>query len=131
MYYLCCAYLCTDLVPVRLYSGDYVEHWKAWLEAIMFIWMTARFPQVGNQCELKMKELNKNDRHAVVTKVSGDIFRHVPCEFSKIVHYFIKLVFQSNLRMLTSNNFQSFMWSTNRAVFKPLCIGLGLCKSLF
>ena len=33
-------YLCIDLVPARLDSCGYVEHWKAWLEAIMFIWMT-------------------------------------------------------------------------------------------
>ena len=37
-------YLHIDLVPVCLDSRGYVEHWKAWLEAIMFIWMTGPPP---------------------------------------------------------------------------------------
>ena len=62
-------------------------------------------PQVGNIFELKVKELNRRDRHAVLISVSGDILGHVPHKLSKLVYYFIKLVFQGNLRMLRSSNF--------------------------
>ena len=44
-------------------------------------------PQVGNQFELKIKELNRHDRHAVAIKVSGDIFGLVHHEISKIVYF--------------------------------------------
>ena len=41
---------------------------------------------VGNELELNIDELNRHDRHAAATKVSGDIFGHVPLEFSKIAY---------------------------------------------
>ena len=47
-------------------------------------------PSVGDEFELEIEELNRHDRYAVAIKVSGDIVGHVPREFSKIVHYFIK-----------------------------------------
>ena len=47
-------------------------------------------PSVGDEFELEIEELNRQDRYAVAIKVSGDIVGHVPREFSKIVYYFIK-----------------------------------------
>ena len=62
------------------------------------VYMDDWSPSVGDEFELETKELNKHDRYAVAIKVSGDIVGHVPCEFSKIVYYFIKKWRKSNWR---------------------------------
>ena len=48
-------------------------------------------PSVGDKFEPEIEKLHRHDRYAVAIKVSGDIVGHVPCEFSKIVYYFIKI----------------------------------------
>ena len=54
-------------------------------------------PSVGYEFELKIEELNRHGRYTVAIKVSGDIVGHVPREFSKIVHCFIKWIFRKGL----------------------------------
>ena len=48
------------------------------------VYMNDWVSPVGNELELNIEEL-KHDRYAVAINVSGDIFGHVPREFSKIV----------------------------------------------
>ena len=81
------------------------------------VYMDNWSPSVGDDFELEVEQLNRHDRYAVAIKVSGDIVSHVPCEFSKIVHYCIKNCSRSGLRTLRSNNLRTFTWSTNRALF--------------
>ena len=51
------------------------------------VYMDDWSPQVGNQFELKIKEVIRHDRHAVAIKVSGDVFGLVHHEFSEIVYF--------------------------------------------
>ena len=87
MYYSCV--LEYDLVPVCMESCGYEEHWKEWLEAIMFLYMDDWFPPIKTGFERKSKELTVLDKTGLLQKSKSEVIILVMCLVNSLKLYTI------------------------------------------